>query len=155
MSPSHYFEQYNITRAWQERAISNFDYLMALNTIAGRSFNDLSQYPIFPWVLVDYTSDSIDLSDPAVYRDLEKPIGALNPERLEEFLQRYRTFDDPLIPKFLYGSHYSTAAVLLYFFSAWNPSQAPHRHPGWSLRRARPAVRLHCPGLGNVLHLPV
>ena len=31
---------------WQQRKISNFEYLMALNTFSGRSFNDLSQYPV-------------------------------------------------------------------------------------------------------------
>lgn len=34
---------------------------MALNTISGRSFNDLSQYPVFPHVLADYTSTELDL----------------------------------------------------------------------------------------------
>jgi hypothetical protein len=29
--------------------IDNFDYLMALNTLAGRTYNDLGQYPVFPW----------------------------------------------------------------------------------------------------------
>jgi hypothetical protein len=52
---------------------------MILNTIAGRTYNDLAQYPIFPWVLADYTSSTIDLNNPSVYRDLSKPIGALNP----------------------------------------------------------------------------
>ncbi|EEY55313.1 neurobeachin-like protein [Phytophthora infestans T30-4] len=42
------------TKAWQNRQISNFDYLMALNTFAGRSFNDLTQYPVFPWILSNY-----------------------------------------------------------------------------------------------------
>ena len=28
------------------REISNFEYLMQLNTIAGRTYNDLSQYPV-------------------------------------------------------------------------------------------------------------
>ena len=37
--------------------MSNFQYLMQLNTLAGRSYNDLMQYPIFPWVLADYDSD--------------------------------------------------------------------------------------------------
>lgn len=38
---------------------------------------------VFPWVLSDYTSSSIDLNDPRVYRDLSKPVGALNPARLK------------------------------------------------------------------------
>lgn len=40
----------------QKREISNFDYLMYLNTLAGRSYNDYMQYPVFPWVLADYHS---------------------------------------------------------------------------------------------------
>jgi hypothetical protein len=69
--------------------ISNFDYLFALNLLAGRSFNDLAHYPVFPWVLCDYTSETIDLGDRAVYRDLSKPVGALSPGRLAKFLERH------------------------------------------------------------------
>ncbi len=57
------------------RQISNFEYLMHLNTIAGRTYNDLNQYPVFPWILRDYESSTLDLSDPRVYRDLSKPVG--------------------------------------------------------------------------------
>jgi hypothetical protein len=32
-------------RLWQEGDISNLQYLMHLNTLAGRSYNDLTQYP--------------------------------------------------------------------------------------------------------------
>jgi len=31
---------------WVQQEISNFEYLMHLNTIAGRTYNDLSQYPV-------------------------------------------------------------------------------------------------------------
>jgi len=49
-NPSEIFKKYhNITEMWQNRKISNFDYLMFLNTISGRTFNDLTQYPVFPW----------------------------------------------------------------------------------------------------------
>lgn len=41
----------------QKREISNFDYFMYLNTLAGRSYNDYMQYPVFPWVLADYHSE--------------------------------------------------------------------------------------------------
>jgi hypothetical protein len=30
------------------------------------------QYPVFPWVLADYTSEELKLNDPNVYRDLSK-----------------------------------------------------------------------------------
>ena len=42
---------------FQDGDISNFQYLMHLNTLAGRSYNDLMQYPIFPWVVADYESE--------------------------------------------------------------------------------------------------
>jgi hypothetical protein len=53
-----------------------FQYLMALNTLAGRSYNDLMQYPVFPWILADYTSEDLDLTNPKTFRDLSKPMGA-------------------------------------------------------------------------------
>lgn len=53
---------------WQRGRISNFDYLMFLNREAGRSFMDLTQYPVFPWVIQDYGSASLDLSDPQTFR---------------------------------------------------------------------------------------
>lgn len=34
------------TQKWVNREISNFDYLMQLNTIAGRTYNNLAQYPV-------------------------------------------------------------------------------------------------------------
>ena len=55
---------------------------------AGRSYSDLNQYPVFPWVLADYASESLDFNSPATFRDLSKPVGALNPRRLEFFLVR-------------------------------------------------------------------
>lgn len=30
------------------------------------------QYPVFPWVLSDYSSESLDLSDSSSFRDLSK-----------------------------------------------------------------------------------
>ncbi len=51
-----------VEQKWVCREISNFEYLMQLNTIAGRTYNDLSQYPVVslfhhPWqrVLLIFT----------------------------------------------------------------------------------------------------
>lgn len=94
---------------------------MALNTFAGRTYNDLTQYPVFPWIVADYTSSTLDLTNPKTFRDLTKPIGALEPNRLKTFVERYETFEDDEIPKFHYGSHYSSAGVVLFYLIRMEP----------------------------------
>lgn len=49
-----YFDHRRETRLWVEGALSNFAYLMLLNDNAGRSYNDLAQYPVVPWVVRDF-----------------------------------------------------------------------------------------------------
>ncbi len=39
-----------------------------------------------PWVVADYEAEALDLMRPATFRDLSKPVGALNPKRLQTFL---------------------------------------------------------------------
>ena len=51
---------------------------MYLNEASNRSFSDLSQYPVFPWIIADYENHTIDLNNPKIYRDLSRPIGAMN-----------------------------------------------------------------------------
>jgi hypothetical protein len=87
-SPAELLQTSGLVKKWVRREISNFDYLIQLNTIAGRTYNDLSQYPVFPWILTDYTSAELDLNNPDVYRDLTKPIGALNEARAKEIKER-------------------------------------------------------------------
>jgi len=92
--------------------ISNFEYLLALNSAAGRSFRDLSRYPIFPWILADYKSDTLDLTAPSTFRDLSKPIGALTKTRLQNFIKRRDGMESPT---FLYGTHYSAPGYCLFY----------------------------------------
>ena len=79
---------------WRDKSMSTFEFLMWLNRLAGRSYNDISQYPVFPWVLADYDSDTLDLNDPAVYRDLRFPMGAQSEHRREHTAARYVAFED-------------------------------------------------------------
>jgi hypothetical protein len=103
------------TRKWVKGEISNFHYLMLVNTLAGRTFNDLTQYPVFPWVLADYTSEELDLENPRTFRDLTKPMGCQTFERESEFRERYKSFaemGDENAPAFHYGTHYSSAMIV-------------------------------------------
>uniref|UniRef100_A0A667XI43 Neurobeachin n=1 Tax=Myripristis murdjan TaxID=586833 RepID=A0A667XI43_9TELE len=76
-TPRQLFKSSNMTQRWQRREISNFEYLMFLNTIAGRTYNDLNQYPVFPWVLTNYDSEELDLTLPGNFRDLSKVLSHL------------------------------------------------------------------------------
>ncbi|KAK7166378.1 hypothetical protein R3I93_006216 [Phoxinus phoxinus] len=109
-SPKQLYKASNMTQRWQRREISNFEYLMFLNTISGRTFNDLNQYPVFPWVITNYDCEDLDLTLPSNYRDLSKPIGALNPKRAAFFSERFESWEDDQVPKFHYGTHYSTSS---------------------------------------------
>ncbi|KAJ6185525.1 hypothetical protein N7519_006826 [Penicillium mononematosum] len=103
------------TRKWVKGEISNFHYLMLINTFAGRTFNDLTQYPVFPWVLADYTSEELDLTNPATFRDLSKPMGCQTLDREMGFRERYNAFaemGDDDSPPFHYGTHYSSAMIV-------------------------------------------
>ena len=101
-----------MTDKWHCQELSNFEYLMFLNFMGDRSFNDITQYPVLPWVITSYAAQKLDLRDASVYRDLSKPIGALNPEKLAVLKQRYLEMPSP---KYLYGTHYSTPAYVLHF----------------------------------------
>lgn len=64
---------------------------MHLNTLAGRGYSDLTQYPVFPWILADYESKILNLSDPNTFRRLDKPMGCQTTEGEEEFKKRLVT----------------------------------------------------------------
>lgn len=115
-----------MTRKWQLKEISNFDYLLYLNSEADRSFSDLTQYPIMPHIIADYESKVLDLTKASSFRDLTKPIGALNQQRLAFFKERYESMSSVATeasssgstafpPPFLYGTHYSTPGYVLYY----------------------------------------
>ena len=126
----------NITQQWIQRKISNFEYLMHLNSLAGRCLNDLAQYPVFPWILKDYESKELKLDEASTFRDLSKPMGAQTEKRLEGFINTYKElnmqkktltskpmdllskiFQEP----YFYGSHYSNSATIIHYLMRLEP----------------------------------
>uniref|UniRef100_A0A665U2L6 Neurobeachin-like protein 2 n=1 Tax=Echeneis naucrates TaxID=173247 RepID=A0A665U2L6_ECHNA len=127
-SPQELLKASGLTQKWVNREISNFDYLMQLNTIAGRTYNNLAQYPVFPWILADYTSEELDLSDPRVFRDLSKPVAVLNERNAKAVREKYESFEDPTgtIDRFHYGTHYSNAAGVMHYLIRVEPFTSLH-----------------------------
>uniref|UniRef100_A0A8C2FJT1 Neurobeachin b n=1 Tax=Cyprinus carpio TaxID=7962 RepID=A0A8C2FJT1_CYPCA len=103
-SPRQLFESSNMTQRWQRREISNFEYLMFLNTIAGQ---------ILLAIVHCYLNESI-------LDYLHFPIGALNPKRAVFYADRYESWDEET-PPCHYTTHYSTAASTLHWLVRIEP----------------------------------
>ncbi|KAJ6218130.1 hypothetical protein RDWZM_009287 [Blomia tropicalis] len=121
-----------LTQLWRERRISNFEYLMHLNKLSGRTSNDLMQYPVFPFVLADYQSDVINLKDSTSFRIFSRPIAVQRKEREKHYIAQFnyikgeneRNRSDPIGDAFQfvvtsapyhYGSHYSNSGIVLHY----------------------------------------
>lgn len=117
--------------------------LSITHNCSGRSYNDINQYPVFPWIIAHYPEpkvklvaggsgsgssgasaqrgvevpdegvDNIDVEEviragpshkhtARVFRDLSKPMGAIDDARLAQVLERFSSFFDSTIPPFHY-----------------------------------------------------
>ncbi|EEA06097.1 Beige/BEACH domain-containing protein [Cryptosporidium muris RN66] len=117
---------------WIRGEISTYHYLDYLNSISGRSRSDLSQYPVYPWTLCNFegnfNNEGDIIGNRSNFRDLSKPLGALNETNLEILKARMR--DLPPNDQFLYGSHYSTPGHISYFLIRSFPEYQLKLHCG-------------------------
>ena len=70
---------------WKEWKMTNFELLMWLNIFGNRSYNDLSQYPVFPWILSNYedplkSNEIIKKSK----KDKEKSEDEINKDKIDD-----------------------------------------------------------------------
>lgn len=138
------------TERWMAGELTNFHYLMILNSYSGRSYHDLSQYPVFPWVNMMYKAlrpDNIEESENILYpneldfiiseddllsenfqnyfefRNMSKPMGAVGLQSRVKFYQEKFNSKDHFadIPSYHYGSHYSSPAIVLHYLIRLSP----------------------------------
>ena len=105
---------------WSDGFLNTYSYLMLLNTLSGRTYNNLAQYPIYPWILKDYFSTEIDLNESTTYRDLSYPIYAQDEETRKTLKMKYESFEDAEI-KYHCGSHYSNSLFVCYYLIRVKP----------------------------------
>eukprot|EP01028_Stygiella_incarcerata_P013934 TRINITY_DN865_c0_g1_i5.p1 TRINITY_DN865_c0_g1~~TRINITY_DN865_c0_g1_i5.p1 ORF type:complete len:580 (-),score=109.66 TRINITY_DN865_c0_g1_i5:662-2401(-) len=111
---------HDFTQMWITGNLTNFEYLTILNQFSGRTNNTISQYPVFPWILANYTSTALDLYSHHTYRDLSKPLGILD----AALLPAARASKER--KGYHYVNHYSTAEWVSYLL--YRP------HPLYSVR---------------------
>jgi hypothetical protein len=110
------FKKRNYVKKWMEGQISNFDYLLILNKFSSRSFHDMNQYPVFPWIIANYGK----LDDKTLYRNLSFPISVQTPEKRLQAVKKYEEEKEEKF-KVHFRTHYSTSAIVCYYTARLNP----------------------------------
>ena len=103
----------NKMEEWQKNNISTLEYLMWLNIYSGRSFDDLTQYPVFPWIIANYSNDAEKISVENDLRNLSIPIGMMDISdkaqlRKDTFIETYESIKNDLgemFPDFNYQEY--------------------------------------------------
>jgi hypothetical protein len=122
----NYMNLKNIYDKWRTWDISTLHLLMVLNLYANRTFNDMNQYPVFPWIFTEYKSETFPEKFIDKIRPLDSPMGMLEisqetKDRRKEYISHWnlgRSDDDDEEEgdKYdRYGSHYSTSLYVSYY----------------------------------------
>jgi hypothetical protein len=129
----------NLTQLWREGKISNFEYLQKINFYSGRTYNDLAQYPVFPWVLSEYATEELDLTDENSFRDLTKSIMCQHKEGSDNCVQRFEQSKEMAeamaemegsmpMTAFHNGTHYSRSGAVIWYLMRMEPYTTLHVH---------------------------
>ena len=109
---------------WAKWEMSTLKLLMILNIYANRSYNNVDQYHVFPWIITDYKSDTLPSMDKKDFiRHMNKPMGMMDFTELSK--QRRISYEQNWLENEneedvdenydRYGSHYSTSLYLTYY----------------------------------------
>ena len=131
-SPTSALEKLGITHKWRKRAISNFEYLMWLNVLSGRTFLDAESYPIFPALF--FTGDNGERKE----RDL-----ALNISDLRATTAQLETVAQDESRPYRFNQTYLTPKVIRSLLKALNHKETTaHHSPAEILKQLDPTSEL-------------
>ena len=117
------FKFSKIYEKWQNSKISNFDFLNLLNKYSSRSYNDLDQYPIFPWIFDSY--EELNEKNNKL-RNFDYPISAQSKEKRDNILENYLTKEETDEFVCHYQIHYSTSAFVYFYLLRLSPITESH-----------------------------
>ena len=122
-----------INKGWKKGGVSTYENLLLLNKYASRSFNDSSQYPVFPWILsgnydkidkinlinnIEETNNDEDELLKSSLRIFKYPLCMQNQEKRNESIEKYIEDDEF---KHHFGIHYSTSSFVYYYLMRQQP----------------------------------
>ena len=112
------FSSLSYYKQWNQNTLSTYDFLLFLNKFSSRTFLEPNQYPIFPWLLLDYSK--IDEEEKMKFRNLLYPIPCQTEEKKEYYMQRYSDSMNQNFKSHL-GTHYSTSSYVYYYLMRMDP----------------------------------
>lgn len=104
------------TQMWCEGKLSTFNYILKLNFISGRSWSDFTQFPIFPWTLIDFSGER-----PGAFRDFKFPIFAQSVEQQKCLTDYYNATVAMNIGPYHFSNYVSNVGSSLYFLIRLEP----------------------------------
>ena len=110
-------KELDIVGKWNSGELTNYEFLLLLNIYSGRSFNDIHNYPVFPWTKIDFSST------PNQDRDFAFPLAAQTQEKQAHFREQVKTFSksSEQSMKFIYGAGISAPVYLSSFLMRIQP----------------------------------
>lgn len=111
---------------WLNWKISTFEFLIWINILSNRSYNDLTQYPVFPWIFSQYSNNTIGNEPNVELRDLTKPMGMLDfnessKSRKDNYIEKYNSMkvdkNEHSHDLFFYGTHYSNPIYVTHYLT--------------------------------------
>ena len=100
--------------------------LIWLNLLGNRSYLDISQYPVFPWPLTNFSTDRLNISTDL--RPMNLPMGMIENdnkgkgrERKSIYIETFNSIKsegtDAISQAYFYGSHYSNPMYVAHYLT--------------------------------------
>ena len=126
-----------LNKGWKKGLISTYENLLLINKYGSRSFNDSTQYPIFPWILLNnyknigelnlinnIEEDNLNENERELLalslRDFKYPICMQNEEKREDVITKFIEEEGDQFQHHL-GIHYSTSSYIYYYLMRQQP----------------------------------
>ena len=101
--------------SWIDGKMSTLEYLLLINKFSDRTYNVLSQYLIFPWILTNFN----EIYKSKNYRNFSFPMSAQTQEAREIIMNEYNKQKDDY--KYFYNTYYSTFLYINNFLIRFYP----------------------------------
>ena len=115
--PKYIFENSQFTKQWENNEISTYQYLLYLNKYSGRTYNDLNQYPIFPWIFLN----TIENNNKPNLRNMDYFLLTQTEVGKERARKTFLDSMENIKKQCHFSIHYSTAAYIILYLMKISP----------------------------------